>query len=81
MTQRLQSQWTEVPSGFVDELRRAAQDADALVAAAIKHIAETLARERENLEAQWGRAGDVSPEDLRVALTRYRPLFQRLLSM
>jgi len=37
-------------------------------------------RERERLESQWGRGEDISTEDLRVALQRYRSFFQRLLS-
>jgi hypothetical protein len=36
--------------------------------------------ERERLEAQWSRGDDVSTEDLRVALKRYRSFFDRLLS-
>lgn len=78
---RLRDSWSNVQAGFVDEPRRAVQEADELVASAIKHIAETFARERENLESQWDREGDVSTEDLRVALTRYRSFFHRLLSM
>ena len=81
LTHRLQSEWTNVQASFVDEPRQAVQRADELVAFAIKQIAETFARERSGLEAQWDREGDVSTEDLRVALTRYRSFFHRLLSM
>jgi hypothetical protein len=81
VTDRLNGSWREIQTGFVDEPRRAVQQADELVANAIKNIAETFARERENLESQWDRQGDVSTEDLRVALTRYRSFFHRLLSM
>lgn len=81
LTEHLRESWTSIQAGFVDEPRRAVQEADQLVASAIKHIAETFAQEREKLEAQWDREGDVSTEDLRVALTRYRSFFHRLLSM
>ena len=81
VTDRLQTEWTEAQASFVDEPRQAVQRADELVAFAIKQIAETFARERSVLEAQWDREGDVSTEDLRVALTRYRSFFHRLLSM
>jgi len=40
-----------------------------------------FSEERKNLEAQWERGGDVSTEDLRVALQRYRSFFARLLSV
>jgi len=81
ITDRLRESWSSVQAGFVDEPRHAVKEADELVASAIKHIAETFARERENLESQWDREGDVSTEDLRIALTRYRSFFDRLLSM
>ena len=81
LTDRMQASWTNIQAGFVDEPRRAVQQADELVASAIKQLAETFARERERLESQWDRDGDVSTEDLRVAMTRYRSFFHRLLSM
>jgi hypothetical protein len=46
----------------------------------MQRLAESFAQERERLEAQWGRGEDISTEDLRVALQRYRSFFQRLLS-
>ena len=46
----------------------------------MQQLADGFARERENLEGQWSRGEDVSTEDLRVALQRYRSFFQRLLS-
>lgn len=78
---QLQSQWTEIQAGFVDEPRQAVERADGLVADAIKRLAETFANERGQLEGQWDRGGDVSTEDLRQALQRYRSFFSRLLSV
>ncbi len=75
------ARWTEIQAGFVDEPRRAVQDADGLVAEAIKQLAESFARERASLEGQWDRGDDVSTEDLRQALRRYRSFFSRLLSV
>jgi len=77
----LRSRWTQVQTGFVDEPRRAVQDADALVAGAMKRLAEVFANERSQLEGQWDRGDDVSTEDLRIALQRYRTFFDRLLSI
>jgi hypothetical protein len=45
----------------------------------MRQLAESFARERAELEQQWTRGEDVSTEDLRVALTRYRSFFGRLL--
>ena len=77
----LRSRWTDIQAGFVDEPRRAVEQADSLVAEAIKRLAETFANERNQLEGQWDRGGDVSTEDLRQALQRYRSFFSRLLSV
>ena len=77
----LRTQWDSVQAGFVDEPRRAVEQADSLVAGAMKRLAETFAEERARLESQWDRGDDVSTEDLRVALQRYRSFFGRLLSM
>jgi hypothetical protein len=73
--------WTDIQAAFVDEPRKAVENADALVASAIKRLAEIFAHERSNLEGQWARGDDVSTEDLRVALRRYRSFFDRLLSV
>jgi hypothetical protein len=77
---RFRGRWQEVQAGFVDEPRQAVQDADALVAELMQRLAETFSNERSSLESQWDGDGDVSTEDLRVALQRYRGFFQRLLS-
>jgi hypothetical protein len=79
--QELRNRWTGVQTAFVDEPRRAVEQADGLVAAAMKRLAEVFAEERSKLEKQWDRGDNVSTEDLRVALQRYRSFFQRLLSI
>ena len=78
---QLRSRWTEIQSEFVDEPRRSVEEADGLVAQTIKRLAESFAGARSNLEGQWSRGGDVSTEDLRVALRRYRSFFDRLLAV
>ena len=77
---RLRRHWEGVQTRFVDAPRDAVEEADELVASVMRLLADGFADERERLEAQWGRGGDVSTEDLRVALQRYRSFFQRLLS-
>jgi hypothetical protein len=74
------ARWQEVQAGFVDEPRKAVQDADALVTDLMRRLAETLASEREQLESRIGAGRDVSTEDLRQGLRRYRSLFERLLA-
>jgi len=75
------SQWSKVQTGFVDEPRRTVEDADKLVAAVMQRLAEGFANERSGLEKQWDSGDNVSTEDLRVALQRYRSFFDRLLKL
>lgn len=77
----LRTRWKETQTAFVDEPRRAVEQADGLVASAMKRLAEVFAEERSKLEKQWDRGDSVSTEDLRVALQRYRAFFDRLLSV
>jgi hypothetical protein len=77
----LRSRWANVQTGFVDEPRHAVEEADNLVATVMKRLAESFATERSNLEKQWDRGDNVSTEDLRVALQRYRTFFDRLLNV
>ena len=75
------SQWSKIQTGFVDEPRRTVEDADKLVAAVMQRLAEGFANERSGLEKQWDSGDNVSTEDLRLALQRYRSFFDRLLKL
>ena len=75
------TRWSGIQTGFVDEPRRAVEEADSLVAEVMKRLAEGFANERRGLEAQWERADQVSTEDLRLAMRRYRAFFERLLAV
>ncbi len=73
------SRWDTVQVGFVDEPRGSVQQADALVAELMQRLAQTFSDERTSLESQWEQGSDVSTEDLRIAMQRYRSFFDRLL--
>jgi hypothetical protein len=79
-TTDFQSRWKAIQTRFVDDPRGAVEDADGLVAIIMQALAESFAQERDRLEGHWGRGEDISTEDLRVALQRYRSFFHRLLS-
>jgi len=70
--------WNGIQGKFVDDPRAAVQQADALVCEVVDQITEMFAREHSTLEAQWNQGNDVSTEDLRQALRRYRSFFNRL---
>jgi hypothetical protein len=65
----------------VDEPRQAVEEADRLIATTMKRLAGIFSEERLKLEHQWDRGDDVSTEDLRVGLRRYRSFFSRLLKV
>ena len=81
MVQDFQTRWDRIQTGFVDEPREAVHQADELVAQAIKSLAENFAEARRKLEEQWDRGDNVSTEDLRVALRKYRMFFHKLLTV
>jgi len=80
-TGQFRTRWTEVQGAFVDSPRSAVERADSLVAETMKRLAEMFSEERAKLEAQWDRGDNVTTEDLRVALQRYRAFFDRLLNI
>jgi hypothetical protein len=77
----LRARWNEVQAGFVDDPRACVQKADGLVSDVVTRLTSAFTEARSRLEHQWGRGEEASTEDLRVALTRYREFFERLLAV
>ena len=75
------TQWESIQTGFVDQPRAAVEQADALVSQVVARLTDVFTRERSTLEGQWTKGDNVSTEDLRIALKRYRSFFHKLLSM
>ena len=78
---RFWSEWDDIQAKFVDDPETSVQAADSLVAQVMKRLAEVFSEERAQLESQWRQGEEVSTENLRVALHRYRSFFNRLLSL
>jgi hypothetical protein len=76
----MRARWKDIQAEFVDEPRTAVQDADALVAELMQRLAQMFAAERDQLESRWAGGDEVSTEDLRDGLRRYRSFFERLLA-
>jgi hypothetical protein len=79
--QDLRNRWHDLQVGFVDDPRHAVEQADQLVAQVMQDLARGFADERASLEHQWDKGDQVSTEDLRIALQRYRSFFERFLSI
>ena len=77
-SEHFRTRWNEIQGKFVDEPRSAVQQADALVSEVIEQITQMFANEHSSLEGQWNQGNEVSTEDLRMALQRYRSFFNRL---
>lgn len=75
------SRWDDVQAAFVDDPRGCVQKADGLVAEVVDALTAGFSEARSRMEAQWTRGEEVSTEDLRLALKRYREFFQRLLAV
>jgi hypothetical protein len=78
---RLKTRWSDIQAAFVDEPREAVKRADALVNDVTRRVAEVFTEERAALEKQWDRGDQVTTEDLRISLQRYRAFFDHLLSL
>jgi len=78
--QSFRQRWDDLQAGFVDHPREVVEEADDLVSKLMQEISTGFSERRSSLEAQWEQGDDVSTEDLRIALTRYRSFFNRLLS-
>ena len=77
---RFRRHWEDLQAGFVDRPREMVEEADDLVGELMQKLTTGFDDERSSLEAQWEKGEEVSTEELRVALTRYRSFFNRLLS-
>jgi hypothetical protein len=78
--QDITMRWKDIQAEFVDEPRVAVREADALVADLMQRLAAMFAAERAELEDRWAGGSQVSTEDLRQGLRRYRSFFERLLA-
>jgi hypothetical protein len=80
-TQELRDRWHGLQANFVDDPRETVSEADSLVAELLRDLAQSFDRARSSLEGQWTQGDDVSTEELRVTLQRYRSFFERLIEV
>jgi hypothetical protein len=78
---KFRSRWLAIQSKFVDDPRDSVKQADELVADIIKNVTMNFADRRIGLEKQWNSGENISTEDMRVTLKRYRSFFERLLTL
>jgi hypothetical protein len=79
--ERYREQWRELQSGFVDEPKSAVREADSLVSQMMETFTAHLTERKRALSGQWEGDGDKDTEQLRLALRRYRALFDQMLAV
>lgn len=78
---KFRSRWQVIQGKFVDDPRDSVKQADELVADILKSVTMSFAERRISLEKQWNSGENISTEDMRVTLKRYRSFFERLLTL
>jgi hypothetical protein len=78
--EQFRSQWREVQSGFVDEPRSAVREAESLVGKLMDELKAHIDEQKRSLEGDWD-SDSKDTEELRVALRRYRSLFDQIVSI
>jgi len=79
-TDELRRRWEAVQAGFVDDPRRAVEQADEMVSAAVAALQAHIEQRREDLAETWRDGAQASTDALLVAFQRYRELFEGVLS-
>ncbi len=80
--EKFRTRWMNIQSKFVEDPRGSVREADTLVADVLKNVTMGFHDRRTFLEKQWNNNGnDVSTEDFRQMLKRYRSFFDRLLTL
>ena len=77
----LEKEWQAIQANFVDSPRDSVKQADGLVTKTIDTLAGSFGDMRGSLERTWEKNGEVSTEELRMAMQNYRSFFRRLLSI
>jgi hypothetical protein len=78
---KFRARWQVIQAKFVDDPRDSVKQADDLVSDIIKSVTMSFADRRIGLEKQWNSGENISTEDMRQALKRYRSFFERLLTL
>lgn len=73
----LDHRWTAIETGFVEDPKRHIELADDLLGDLISRLQAQLQRDRDRLSTAW-KGTDVTTEQLRELLLRYRASYNRL---
>ena len=77
---QLWQRWWQIQASFVDAPRSAVAEAHALVGGIVDGLVLQLEGQRAELEQRWSSGQEISTEELRCDLQRYRDFLGQLLS-
>lgn len=80
-TEEIKSRWRKIQTQFVDEPRTSVDRAESLIEEVMNKLMQKFANERDMLDSSAESGEELTTEDLRVALRRYRAFLQRLLTL
>jgi hypothetical protein len=85
--QELRERWNTIQTAFVDQPKKAVDDANGLIEDVIKHLSDAFTSERSIASRRTGPQGredlegPASTEEMRLAFQRCRAIFARLISI
>ena len=71
--------WSEIQTEFIDDPRRAVEDADHFVADVVQAFATGVESRRRALTSPWEQDGRTQTEELRLTMRQYRTLVDQIL--
>jgi hypothetical protein len=71
-------EWEQLCSDFANDPRAVLEQANALVVALLRELEDGFSGERERIDQEWAETHEAPTRALRIALTRYRTLFELL---
>lgn len=77
----LQHRWLVTQAQILDDPRDAVREAGLLIGDALQFLTTTLASHRDRIEGSWKNDSELSTDELRDIMRRYRTLFQYVLSV
>ena len=78
--EELQHRWLVTQAQLLDDPREAVREAGLLIGDAMQFVTSTFTEHRDRIEREWKREAELSTDELRIVMRRYRNLFQYVLS-
>jgi hypothetical protein len=74
----LRSRWTSIQLQFIDEPCSAVEQGETLVAETAERVKQMISDQQQAISQRWLDHNDISTEDLRTTLLKYRELLDRM---